>query len=69
MRNAGLIIPEDLKQVLESNQAAKKNFEGFNKSSKKSILFWISSAKRQQTRLKRIEKTVNSAAENKNPLA
>ncbi|MDJ0696791.1 YdeI/OmpD-associated family protein [Mastigocoleus sp. MO_188.B34] len=64
-----LIIPEDLKQALESNQAAKRNFEGFNNSSKKSILFWISSAKREQTRLKRIEKTVNSAAENKNPLA
>ena len=64
-----LIIPEDLKQALESNEAAKRNFEGFNKSSKKSILFWISNAKREQTRLKRIEKTVNSAAENKNPLA
>ncbi|KST70062.1 YdeI/OmpD-associated family protein [Mastigocoleus testarum] len=64
-----LIIPEDLKQALESNEAAKRNFEAFSNSSKKSILFWISSAKRQQTRLKRIEKTVNSAAENKNPLA
>ena len=64
-----LIIPEDLKQALESNEVAKRNFEAFNNSSKKSILFWIASAKRSQTRLKRIEQTVNSAAENKNPLA
>lgn len=64
-----LIIPEDFKQALETNQTAKRNFEAFNKSSKKSILFWIASAKRQQTRLKRIEQTLNSAAENRNPLA
>ncbi|MBF2018140.1 MAG: YdeI/OmpD-associated family protein [Rivularia sp. T60_A2020_040] len=63
-----LIIPIDLKQSLELNQIANQNFQGFSNSSKKNILFWIYSAKRPETRLKRIEKTLKSAAENKNPL-
>ncbi len=64
-----LIIPTDLKQALEANETANQYFEGFSNSSKKNILFWIESAKRPQTRLKRIEQTINSAAQNKNPLA
>jgi uncharacterized protein YdeI (YjbR/CyaY-like superfamily) len=63
-----LIIPSDLKQALEANTTAKEYFEAFNNSSKKNILFWIESAKRPETRLKRIEQTVNSAAVNKNAL-
>ncbi|MBC1222583.1 YdeI/OmpD-associated family protein [Nostoc sp. UCD121] len=63
-----LIIPSDLKQALEENTTAKDYFEKFNNSSKKNILFWIDSAKRPETRLKRIEQTINSVAANKNPL-
>lgn len=63
-----LIVPADLKQALETNAAANRNFEAFSNSTKKTILLWIQSAKRQETRLHRIEKTVNSAAQNKNPL-
>jgi uncharacterized protein YdeI (YjbR/CyaY-like superfamily) len=64
-----LIIPTDLKQALEANETAKRYFEAFSNSSKKNILFWIESAKRPETRLKRIEQTINSATQNKNPLA
>ncbi|MBD2520212.1 YdeI/OmpD-associated family protein [Nostoc sp. FACHB-973] len=63
-----LIIPLDLRQALEANKNAKDYFEAFSNSSKKNILFWIESAKRPETRLKRIEQTVNSAVENKSPL-
>jgi uncharacterized protein YdeI (YjbR/CyaY-like superfamily) len=63
-----LIIPSDLNQALEANKTAKDYFEALSNSSKKNILFWIESAKRPQTRLKRIEQTVNSAAQNKSPL-
>jgi uncharacterized protein YdeI (YjbR/CyaY-like superfamily) len=63
-----LIIPTDLKQALEANETAKMHFEAFSNSSKKNILFWIESAKRPQTRLKRIEQTIIAAAQNKNPL-
>ena len=63
-----LIIPDDLKRSLEQNSIANKNFENFSNSSKKSILFWISNAKRTQTRANRIQKTLDSAMNNKNPL-
>ncbi|MBD2607772.1 YdeI/OmpD-associated family protein [Scytonema hofmannii FACHB-248] len=63
-----LTIPIDLKQALEANSSANHNFEGFSNSLKKNILFWIDSAKRPETRLKRIEQTIISAAQNANPL-
>ncbi|MEA5517543.1 YdeI/OmpD-associated family protein [Limnoraphis robusta] len=63
-----LMIPLDLKQALETNETANQNFQALSNTSKKNILFWIDSAKRAETRLKRIEKTVNSAVQNKNPL-
>lgn len=63
-----LLIPTDLQQALETNETALQNFQVFSNSSKKNILFWINSAKRPETRLKRIEQTVRLAAQNKNPL-
>ena len=62
-----LVIPEDLGDALNGNPPAKANFEVFSDSIKKQILFWIKSAKRPETRIKRIEKVVISAAENKRP--
>ena len=62
-----LIIPEDLKKSLNENPPAKANFESFSDSVKRQILFWIKSAKRTETRIKRIEKAVILAAENKKP--
>lgn len=64
-----LIIPADLEQVLSTNATAKSYFKAFNNSTKKNILFWIESAKRPETRLKRIEQTISFAEQNKNPLA
>jgi uncharacterized protein YdeI (YjbR/CyaY-like superfamily) len=64
-----LVIPIDLQKALEANEAAQQNFAAFSRTAKKNILFWIDSAKRPQTRLKRIEQTVNSSAQNKSPLA
>jgi len=63
-----LVIPADLKAALETDDAANSNFAAFNKTTQKNILFWIQSAKRPETRLSRIEKTMCSAAQNKNPL-
>ncbi|HIK04608.1 MAG TPA: YdeI/OmpD-associated family protein [Trichormus sp. M33_DOE_039] len=62
-----LIIPDDLQQALVVNEAANKYFAAFSNSTKKNILFWIASAKRPETRMKRIVQTVNSAAQNKSP--
>jgi len=57
-----LVIPDDLAKALETNKTAKSNFESFNASAKKVILFWIKIAKREPTRLKRIRETVRLAA-------
>lgn len=63
----GLIIPPDLKEALDSNDAAQNNFLKFSDSAKKQILYWIKTAKRENTRKNRIEKVVSHAAENKAP--
>ena len=60
----GLLMPADLLEHLSANVEAKHNFEAFSTSSKKIILFWIASAKREETRQKRIEETVRLAAQN-----
>lgn len=54
----------DLMEALESNKTAYDNFMAFSTSSKKNIVRWIESAKRLETRLKRIEETVTLAAQN-----
>ncbi len=59
-----LTIPPDLEQALAANPAANQYFRAFSNSSKKNILWWISSAKQPATRLKRIEETVRLAEQN-----
>ena len=59
-----LEIPPDLRRALSANPKAGRNFEAFNDSSKKVILYWITNAKRAETRKKRIEETVRLAADN-----
>lgn len=63
-----LIVPPDLQQALANNLDANKYFNAFGNTVKKNILFWIISAKRPETRLKRIEQTISAATQNKNPL-
>lgn len=64
-----LIVPLDLQEAIAINEIASQNFEAFSNTTKKIILTWISSAKRTETRQKRIEQTVIAAAQNKSPLA
>lgn len=59
-----LEIPDDLAKLFKKNKTAKTHFEKFSPSSKKVILQWIASAKRDETRQKRIEETVTLAAQN-----
>ncbi|MCX7638259.1 MAG: YdeI/OmpD-associated family protein [Cyclobacteriaceae bacterium] len=58
------VIPEDLQKKLNQNKKALKNFHAFPPSSKRIILEWISNAKKEETRQKRIEETVRLAAQN-----
>lgn len=59
-----LITPDDLQAALDQNPTAKAYYEAFSASSKKAILWWIKSAKRTETRTKRILQTVALAAQN-----
>src|SRR5205085_12053003 len=58
------IIPSDLKKQFDKSQKAFKNFQSFPPSSKMIILTWIMSAKKPDTRLQRIMKTVELAKQN-----
>jgi uncharacterized protein YdeI (YjbR/CyaY-like superfamily) len=59
-----LVIPEDLQQGLDKNPQASEYFTAFPRSVKRGILEWISNAKREETRQKRISETVELAAQN-----
>lgn len=59
-----LEVPVDLKKALKKNTRAFKNFDAFPPSAKRVILLWIDSAKKPETRVARIEKTVSLASEN-----
>jgi uncharacterized protein YdeI (YjbR/CyaY-like superfamily) len=59
-----LELPDELVKAFKKNKLAKENFDKFPPSSRKLILQWIASAKRDETRQKRIEETVTLAAQN-----
>jgi uncharacterized protein YdeI (YjbR/CyaY-like superfamily) len=58
------IIPPDLQQALESYPGSSAYFEAFPISTRRGILEWIQSAKRPETRAKRVEETARLAAQN-----
>lgn len=60
-----LEVPPDLAKALRTAKGARKHFDGFSASSRKMILWWIASAKRPETRAKRIAETARLAAEGK----
>ena len=62
-----LVIPEDLNDHQNKTQQLKQTLKLSAIHPKKQILYWIVSAKRQDTRLRRIKKTVELASENKKP--
>ena len=55
-------VPDDLRDRLARDEVARANFEAFPPSSKRLILEWIATAKRPETRRRRIETTVTLAA-------
>ncbi len=57
-------VPDDLRELLDGNESARENFEKFPPSSKRLILDWIGSAKKAETRQRRIGRTVELAARN-----
>ncbi|WP_417611757.1 YdeI/OmpD-associated family protein [Owenweeksia hongkongensis] len=64
-----LIIPKDLEAELDNNPRAKDYFEGLSNSAKKLLLYWVISAKREETRSKRIIEIAENAALGTKPKA
>ena len=62
-----LIIPVDLKEELENHLQSLEYFERFSKSDKKILFHWVISAKKLETRQKRILEIAESASENLKP--
>ena len=56
-----LIIPKDLKEALDNCTDSLAYFEGLSKSIKKVLLYWVVSAKRKETREKRVLEIVENA--------
>jgi uncharacterized protein YdeI (YjbR/CyaY-like superfamily) len=59
-----VIIRPDLKKEFDKNKIAFKNFQAFSKSSKKAYLHWLYSAKREETRKKRIIEIIDLCEQN-----
>ncbi len=59
-----LVVPDDLQRALSGRKQAEAYFKAFPKRAKRAILDWINSAKRPETRLKRIKETVLLASKN-----
>jgi uncharacterized protein YdeI (YjbR/CyaY-like superfamily) len=62
-----LRMPAELTRALAADTQARQYFEEFSDSARKLIIRWITSAKRPETRLKRIRTTVSLASLNKKP--
>lgn len=59
-----LEIPTDLQKAFSLNKKALDNFNSFSKTYRKSYLYWLNHAKREETRQKRIEEIVRLCEQN-----
>lgn len=60
-----LVVPDDLASALDAHPPARVRFARFPPSSQRGILEWIASAKRPETRARRVLQTAEKAAENR----
>jgi len=58
-------IPSDLKKALVANKKAWSNFQGLTASAQLVFVYWVDTAKTDETRQQRIEKIVNLSAAGK----
>ena len=62
-----LIVPDDLKTAFSKTKSASEFYESLSNSNKKSILYWLNSAKRAATREKRITDIIESGSKGLKP--
>jgi uncharacterized protein YdeI (YjbR/CyaY-like superfamily) len=59
------MVPRELMAALAQNAQAQENFEKLAPSYRKQFLYWIGTAKREETRTKRIKTTIKLLAANR----
>lgn len=57
-------IPEDLQSAFDNNPLALDNYFNFSPSYRKSYLYWLNQAKREDSRKKRIEEIIKLCIQN-----
>jgi len=63
-----MTIPADLAAAFDADAAASAGFSALSESARKMALYWIATAKRPETRAKRIAATVESAVQGRPPV-
>jgi uncharacterized protein YdeI (YjbR/CyaY-like superfamily) len=59
-----LIVPKDLEEAFNSNPTALNNYNNFSKTYRKSYLYWLNHAKREETRKARIDEIITLCEQN-----
>ncbi len=57
-------MPKDLREALMQDELAWQNFRDFARSYRHTYIFWVASAKREETRRKRIQEVVRKSRQN-----
>ena len=60
-----LDIPSEFAEALAQNEKARENFDKLSPSYRKQYIYWIGTAKRLETKKKRIEESIALLAEGK----
>lgn len=58
------VIPADLQKAFNRSKKAHSNFQNFTRGQKKSYLYWLNQAKREETRQKRITTIIDCCKKN-----
>jgi uncharacterized protein YdeI (YjbR/CyaY-like superfamily) len=58
-----LIEPEELKAALDADREARRHWDGFPRSPRRALIWWVMSAKRPETRARRVAVIVAEAAQ------
>ena len=58
-------MPQDMRAAIDGNAAARATFDGFPPSAQREYVEWITEAKTDATRAKRLAQTVEWLAEGK----
>lgn len=64
-KSTSIEVPDYFVNVLKKNKEALKTFESFSNSHKREYIQWITEAKKEETRISRMEKAIKMLSEGK----